>query len=256
MFAPGSSGLDIVQGPLKGPAVDHVVHLAARSGVPESWRNPERFHQTNVLGTLNVLEYCRQNLCSLTYVSGYVYGLPKTLPIGEETRAVPNNPYALTKFLAEETCRFYARAYDLPITILRPFNVYGPGQDNRFVIPHIVQQALDPATTRIEVNDLSPRRDYIFIDDVVDAIVLTSQPGAVATYNVGSGISHSVADVISLVSQVTGISKPFCATDRPRINEIPDVVADIAAIGKAVGWRPRITLEEGLRRVAEKTGRR
>ena len=117
------------------PDIEHVFHLAGRTFVPDSWGNPQTFYQTNVLGTVNVLEFCRTKMIPLTYISAYVYGHPDTLPIREDSATRPNNPYAFTKRMAEQTCEFYAEAFGLPVTVIRPFNVYGIGQAETFLIP-------------------------------------------------------------------------------------------------------------------------
>ena len=127
----------------------------ARTFVPDSWDDPQAFCQTNVLGTVNVLEFCRKKRIPMTYVSAYVYGHPDSLPIARDSAIRPSNPYALTKRLAEEACEFYASAYDLPVTTIRPFNVYGIGQAEHFLIPAIISQALDSGE-KIVVKDLAP----------------------------------------------------------------------------------------------------
>ena len=251
ILAPTRYELDIVSGPWPETKIDHVVHLAALSSVVESWKDPTQFNRINVLGTFNVLDYCRRQDASLTYVSGYVYGIPKSLPLSESAPAEPSNPYALSKFMAEEACRFYAAHYGLHISVLRPFNVYGPGQESSFVIPRIIEQAIDPTIASIKVKDLSPRRDYVFIDDVVAAIQLTLAPKGYALYNVGSGRSHSVEEIIHSVLLAAGSQKAYYSTEEKRQNEVEDVVADCAALSRACGWKPRISLEEGIRRTVE-----
>ena len=155
--------------------IGHVFHLAARTFVPDSWSDPLSFYEVNLLGTVNVLEFCRSHGTSLTLISSYVYGPPARLPISEDEPLRAFNPYSHTKILAEETALYYQRQFAVPVTIIRPFNVYGPGQDRRFLIPTILWQAIDPGQAAIEVADLNPRRDYIFIADLVD---LTSSHGA------------------------------------------------------------------------------
>src|SRR5438105_775381 len=155
------------------PAVDHVFHLAGRSYVPDSWADPAGFLRANVTGTARALDYCRANGAHLVFVSGYLYGVPKRLPIREDDPADPNNPYALSKFLAEQVCAFHAAAMQVPVTVLRPFNIFGPGQRGEFLIPAILDQIR--RGKEICVKDLAPRRDFVFIDDVVAALI-----GAVA----------------------------------------------------------------------------
>ncbi len=126
---------DIASCSLPMEGVSHVFHLAARSYVPESWQNPRSFYHTNVMGTVNVLEHCRQNHAALTLLSSYVYGQPQRLPIAEDHPLVAANPYAHTKILAEDTARFYEQRFGISLLIVRPFNIYGPGQRGSFLIP-------------------------------------------------------------------------------------------------------------------------
>ena len=143
------------------PGAAQVFHLAARTFVPDSWRDPAGFVSANVLGSVNVLEYCRKHRAQLTFVSGYLYGKPRHLPISETSPPCPNNPYALSKHLAEQECAFYASEFGLPVTVIRPFNVFGPGQKSHFLIPAIVRQLF--GSKAIVVKDLEPRRDYIYL---------------------------------------------------------------------------------------------
>jgi nucleoside-diphosphate-sugar epimerase len=134
--------------------------------------------------------------------------------------------------------------------VVRPFNIYGPGQSPNFLIPRIVEQAIDPAAAAIVVEDDTPKRDYVHLDDVIAAIEsLRSNPRFGATFNIGSGESYSVAQVAEMALSVAGVAKPFVSRGNRRINDIPDVIADISAIRNATGWSPSITLQDGLRGV-------
>lgn len=245
-------GFDLLTGELPLDDIDHVFHLAAQTGVVESWEDPVTYHHVNAHGTVRLLDQCRHHQCPMTYISGYIYGRNKTLPIGETDNVEASNPYAFSKFMAEEACRFYARVFGLRVAILRPFNVYGPGQSDRFLLPHIVRQAIDPGCVMIQVLDLAPRRDYIYVADVIDAALaaIAAEPGE--TFNVGSGTSHSVEDVIRTTLDLIGIEKPYGSPDRQvRTNEINDVVANIAAIRNSLGWQPAVSFEEGLKQLIE-----
>ena len=234
--------------PYSGEDITRVFHLAARTYVPDSWDDPQSFYATNLLGTTNVLEYCRQNEVRLTFVSAYVYGQPATLPIDEDATVQPNNPYALSKYLAEQACRYYADNFGLSVTIIRPFNIYGIGQDMKFLIPSIVKQTLCDST--IVVQDLEPRRDYLYLDDLVDAVIATSQiDSGFEIYNVGYGESLSVKDVIDQAQGVAGTTKEIISNNRVRQQEIPDVVANISKIKKHLGWSPATTFDEGLKKL-------
>jgi nucleoside-diphosphate-sugar epimerase len=246
-------GFDLLTDELPMRGVNHVFHLAAQTGVVEAWDNPAEFFNINTQGTVRVLDQCRRHTCSLTYLSAYVYGPPLRLPTTESDPVRADNPYAFSKFMAEEACRFFHTTFDVPITILRPFNIYGPGQSERFLIPRIVAQIADADCQEIAVMDLAPRRDYLFVSDAVAAIVasLTSPPGSL--FNIGSGMSYSVEEVIKIACRSAGVVKPYRATAGVvRRNEIDDVVADISALQGETGWLPRISLGEGLRRLFER----
>jgi nucleoside-diphosphate-sugar epimerase len=160
----------------------HVVHLAGRSFVPDSWESPRAFYDVNVVGTVNVLEFCRRRKVPLTYVSSYVYGIPRGLPIGEDHPVQASNPYSHSKILAEESVRYFVSQFGVQASIVRPFNVYGPHQDERFIIPTLVRQALDPDIERITVRDLRPKRDFIHVRDLVSLLIATLTRPAGRTY--------------------------------------------------------------------------
>ena len=186
---------DIALKKIKFKKIDHVIHLAAKTFVPDSWENPYSFYRTNVLGAANVLEFCRKKECDLTVLSSYIYGKPMYLPINEEHPIRPYNPYSHSKILSEELYEYYRKTFNLRINILRPFNIYGPGQNDVFIIPKIIKQVLDEKFKSVELLDLKPKRDYLYIDDLIEAIIKTIQKNSNSTYNVGSGASISVKNI-------------------------------------------------------------
>jgi nucleoside-diphosphate-sugar epimerase len=227
------------------PATDVVVHLAARLSVPDSWGGATEFLRVNLLGTVAALGYCEQHQARLVFMSSYLYGNPTALPIAETAPLVATNPYALSKLLAEQACRFYA-ARGVEVTILRPFNVYGPGQAEDFVIPWIIRQAR--AGDVIGVKDLEPKRDYVYVADVVRAIVLAAGSRAqFAVLNVGSGVSHSVAEVVAMIQNTMGTALPVVSSGARRPDEIMDTVADLGEAQRQLGWTPQWALSQGLR---------
>lgn len=241
---------DISADPIPFSGINHVIHLAARTFVPDSWSNPRSFYMTNVQGTANILDFCYHHKASLTYISAYVYGKPNFLPITEDHPLNPGNPYMHSKIMAESLCRFYASNHQMAISIIRPFNIIGPGQREDFLIPHLVRQLLDRGSKEIQVKDLLPRRDFLYLDDLLDAIIATlsaANPGG--TYNVGSGDSYSVDQIIQVLMDITGIQKGVVTGKQVRKNEIPDVRADISRIKSDLGWEPRVSLKEGLARI-------
>lgn len=252
-------GIDVQQGDIADPAtltafegkqVDHVFHLAGRTFVPESWAAPFDFYRVNLLGTVNVLEFCRRAGASLTYVSSYLYGHPSVLPVDEEHPVQPYNPYSHTKILAESACSFYGSHLGVMTTVIRPFNAYGPGQPERFLIAGIIEQVLNPAVETVEVMDLAPGRDYVFVEDLAEALALTpGRPGGI--YNIGSGQSVTVGKIIEMVMRLSGITKPFRSKEQSRPNEIFDLYAGISRAERELGWVPATSLEEGILRCIE-----
>ena len=245
-----ATGFDITRDRLPLEGVTHVFHLAACVGVEEAWRLPIDYLNTNALGTARVIDQCRGR-CSVTFVSAYIYGNPRRLPIRESEPVDVQNPYALSKLLGEQICAFYARFYEVPIVALRPFNIYGPGQDSRLLIPYIVEQFVDSQCRMVRVKDLAPSRDYLYISDAIEGIILASQAASGSVFNIGSGTTYTVEEIITRVSKVSGIRKPYRATGQKRPHEIDRTCADIAAFRKAVGWRPEISIDKGLRLVIE-----
>ena len=229
--------------------IAHIFHLAGKTFVPDSWDDPQAFCQTNVLGTINVLEFCRKSRIPITYASAYVYGHPDSLPIGESSAIRPSNPYALTKRLAEEVCEFYASSYDLPVTTIRPFNVYGIGQTENFLIPEIIKQTLDDGE-EIVVKDLAPRRDYVYLEDLVTALLATlDKPDGYRVYNIGAGVSLSVQEAIDTIQKIAGTNKKVVCDNAIRANKLMDVVADISKAGKELGWHPRFSFHAGIENI-------
>lgn len=225
--------------------ITHVFHLAGKSSVIESWTSAYEYYQSNVIGTINVLEFCKRNNCSLTFVSSYLYGIPYSLPILESFPINCLNPYAQTKYLCELNCEFYSKNYNIDIVILRLFNAYGPGQNNSFLIPTIIEQTLNTKQEKLYINDLFPKRDFVYIDDIVNAMLLTINMKT-AIYNISSGISYSVEEIIKTIYSITGISKTIVEKNMIRRNEINDLYGSYDKIKQDYNWEPKVGLEIGL----------
>jgi nucleoside-diphosphate-sugar epimerase len=253
-------GFDLDQGNILNyqfnlDGIRHVFHLAARTFIPASWEEPFEFYKTNLLGTLNVLDACRKSGCSLTYLNAYPYGQPLTNPINEEHPLSATTPYNHSKILAEYLCRFYSEKFNLSIVILRAFNLYGPGQNETFLIPHIIRQTLDPKIDIIKIRDLRPKRDYLYIEDAIQAMILSCGHKGFSIYNLGSGNSYNVEDIINNVKQILKIEKKYISLKQERKGEILDMVADISKIERDLGWQPKISFNEGIRKTIEVTKR-
>jgi GDP-4-dehydro-6-deoxy-D-mannose reductase len=229
--------------------VDHVFHLAGRSFVPDSWSDPASFVNTNVGGTTAVLDFCRRTGASMTFVSAYVYGQPDRLPIDETHPVRPNNPYAMSKYLAEQACAFYASQFGVRATVVRPFNIYGPRQAGHFLIPTVVRQLKEGGPIR--VLDLAPRRDYLYVDDLVDLLVRTliGNQSGYTVVNAGSGSSVSVAELVDTLQTIAGTSLEVLSENKPRLEELNDVRAAVARARDCFGWMPQRSLADGLQQL-------
>ncbi|MCG3685610.1 NAD-dependent epimerase/dehydratase family protein [Aliarcobacter butzleri] len=228
--------------------IDHIFHLASKTFVPYSWENPLEFYKTIVIGTGNILEFCRLKNISLTYVSSYLYGVPKTLPISENSDITPNNPYAHSKYLAEQMCKFYSDFYNVKVVIARPFNIYGINQKEHFLIPHIVNQVLN--NDIINVEDLKPKRDYIYLKDLINGLVKTIKvENSFSIFNFGSGEELSVQELIDITQKVANTNKKIVSKNNARKNEIMNVVADITKAKKELNWQPIYSFEDGIKEI-------
>lgn len=230
--------------------IDTIIHLANLSFVPASYQNPKRFYETNYLSTLNMLELCRLHGSKLIFFSSYMYGHPQYQPINERHPIHAFNPYSQTKVICESLCEGYNRDFNVPITIFRPFNIYGAGQNPDFLIPSIIQQAKNG---KIVIKDDRPKRDYIHVKDIVRAVILaiktTNDNASVKTYNLGAGISYSVKEIVEMVQSLSEKAIEYECTNEIRPNDVMDTVADITKIKKELNWSPSISIKEGLQKM-------
>jgi len=230
--------------------IETVFHLAGQTYVPDSWAKADTFYKTNILGTQNVLEFCRYTGAELIYSSAYVYGPPKYLPIDEKHPVLPNNPYAHSKWLGEELCRFYAREYQNRILIVRPFNIYGPGQKEQFLIPLLFKQIRERGS--IKVKDDTPKRDYLYISDLIEAYLgFIDYEGENRIFNVGFGVSFSVREIIEMMIEASGRPIKWSSQGEKRSYEIPDTVADNRLLRTSLGWEPKVAFREGIKRILD-----
>ena len=229
--------------------VNIVYHLAAMTGVSSSWESPSDYYSVNTTGTQQALEFCRQVRARMVYVSACMYGPGAVTPVAEDSKPEPANPYTHSKYLGEEYCKFYADRYDVQCTIIRPFNVYGRNQSTSFLVPYIIEQVTSDSL-EIWVNDLAPIRDYVYISDLIDALVsVLNRTINYEILNVGSGVGYSVSEVIDNIQEIWCTDKTIRNRDLRRKNEIMNSVADLTKIQKVTGWKPTFTLEEGLRQI-------
>lgn len=226
------------------PKADCLVHLAGATYIPDSWNSPADFMRINVLGTQLALDWCKRNRARLIYSSAYVYGAPARLPVSEFDPVSPNNPYALSKYLAEQCCEFFAKSSSINVTVLRLFNVFGFGQRGEFLIPSLIRQL---ESDQITVGDLIPKRDFVYLPDVIDAFVCALKLNeGFKRINIASGKSYSVEEVISTLQAVAGTNLPVTSERSARLNEISDVRGDITLAMKLLSWKPSFDLASGL----------
>lgn len=243
------------------PSIDLVYHLASILDMRLTNEDPNSTYNVNVLGTLNVLEFCRKYSgtksvhvsskgTKLIHVSSYVYGKPRVLPVREDHVINPNNNYAMSKRLAEMVCEYHNRVYETPIIIARPFNIFGPSQRGDFLIPTIVNQVKQGKD--VEVMDLRPKRDFLFIDDFVESLIgLGKHDVSWGIFNIGSGRSYSVEEIAKTIIKASGKKLNLKSREIERQNEVPDCYADLSRITSAIGWRPKVSLEEGVKRILD-----
>lgn len=231
-----------------GP-MDHVFHLAGLTFVPQSWDTPGEYYRVNTLGTENILELCKEQECSLTFISTYVYGQPQYIPVDEKHPVAPNSPYNHSKYLAEQICEFYHKHFDINTTVFRPFNIYGEGQAEYFLIPKIIKQLYDRSKEEIVLKSLSPKRDYVFIDDVIDALIISlDNTNGYEIFNLASGVSKSVQEIVDILLNISNIKKGVISEEIERVNEITDICGSAEKAKSLLKWVPKTELEEGLRK--------
>ncbi|MBR4681861.1 MAG: NAD-dependent epimerase/dehydratase family protein [Elusimicrobiaceae bacterium] len=238
--------------------VDYVLHHAALVSVAQSMENPRQTLQTNVQGTQNILEASVQNHIKrfIFASSAAVYGTRPELPYTEQTPVDCKSPYAWSKQAAAELCRLYTKSYGLETVVLRYFNVYGPGQNPNAayaaVVAKFMQLADENKTLGIDWDGLQ-RRDFINVQDVVQAVLLAVAKGVSGeTYNVASGRTYTLLELADTIEKIFG--RPLKRVQQPkRPGDVHESSADIGKI-RALGFIPRITLEQGLAEMKKVAG--
>jgi len=230
---------------LSYPPANNLLHLAGPTFVPDSWLSPSVFIENSSISTLNALEYCRRTKSRLIFLSTYMYSQERRVAATEQSGLSPKNPYALSKYMGETLCNFYSEYFDVSTVIVRPFNIYGINQNPKFLIPTILGQAL--IGDEIHVQDSRPSRDYVYINDFIDAIhrVLESEV-KYDVFNIGSGTSHSVEELIETLSKVIGRKLKIRSVMVKRPEEIDFTQADNSHAQAVLGWQPRWSLFDGL----------
>lgn len=235
---------------------DTVFHLAALIAIPFSYDAPSSYVQTNVQGTVNVLAAARAAGVSriVNTSTSEVYGTAQFTPITEDHPVVGQSPYSASKIAADMMAQSFHRSFGLPVLTLRPFNTYGPRQSERAVIGAVIRQALDPGCRELRLGDLGPKRDFNFVTDTARAFMAAAELDEEhlgRVYNAGGGHMVSIGEMVDLVRGLTGCGKPIIEEEgrkRPAQSEVMALMADASRLTAASGWKPEVSLKEGLQR--------
>lgn len=255
--------LEVVTGDVRDPNlcreicrdVDTVYHLAALIAIPYSYIAPDSYVATNITGTLNMCQAARD--CGVRRIlvtsTSEVYGTARYVPIDEKHPKQPQSPYSATKIGADAIALSFYNAFNLPVVVVRPFNTYGPRQSARAIIPTIIGQ-IAAGKTQIKVGDLTPTRDFNFVLDTAAGFIALAQAPAEAVVgkeiNISTGTEISMRDTLETIARIMGKKVEF-VTDperlRPANSEVFRLCGDNSLITSLTSWRPRYSLEEGLK---------
>jgi dTDP-glucose 4,6-dehydratase len=236
---------------------DAVFHLAALIGIPYSYEHPQEVIDTNIIGTSNVLVAAKE-LGSLERIvltsTSEVYGSAVRVPMDEDHPLQAQSPYSATKIAADALGLSFHRSFGLPISIVRPFNAYGPRQSARAVIPTIISQAVSGGPLRLGTLDTT--RDFTFVEDTAAGFVAVgASPDAIGeVVNVGSGTEMSIRDVVRMVGDIVGRELTVEGDEqrmRPQKSEVSRLHSDSSKALRLAGWRAEVPLDEGLRRTTD-----
>ncbi len=245
---------DLVRQASRGREV--VFHLAAMIAIPYSYQAPESYVQANIVGTLNVLQAVRDlGVSRLVHTStSEVYGTARYVPISESHPLQTQSPYAATKLAADKLLESYQCAFGTPTVTVRPFNTFGPRQSARAIIPTIISQCLAGASVRL--GSLHPKRDLNFVADTVDGFLKAAvAPDAIGgVFNLGSGKEMSIGELAQLIARLMR-RDIVIETDpirvRPQGSEVERLIADARLAHDVLGWRPEVSLEDGLKQTID-----
>lgn len=241
---------DTVRSAVKGR--ECVFHLAALIGIPYSFVSQEAYVDTNVKGTLNVLQACRDaGVQRIVHTStSEVYGTAQSVPITEEHPISPQSPYAATKASADFLALSFHRSFGTPVTVIRPFNTFGPRQSARAIIPTIITQALDGARS-LRLGNVATTRDFTFVKDTVEGFALAASSSASIgeVVNLGADREISMAQLAALIGEIMDVKLDVeldPARVRPGASEVERLRACAGKAARLLGWSPRRGLRDGL----------
>ncbi len=240
---------------LKG--ADTVMHLAALIAIPYSYVAPESYVDTNVKGTLNICQAALDLGLERVLVTSTseVYGTARYVPIDEKHPRQPQSPYSASKIGADAIAKSFHNAFGLPLTIVRPFNTYGPRQSARAFIPTVITQ-IAAGERRIKVGDLSPTRDFNFVTDTAAGFIAIarSEEAIGRELNIATGTEVSMRETLDTVARIMEADVEWVVDPerlRPSKSEVFRLCGDSSELRRLTGWAPRVTLEEGLRQTID-----
>jgi NAD dependent epimerase/dehydratase len=260
-----SSNLEIVCGDVRDPnycreiskGIDVIFHLAALIAIPYSYIAPESYIETNVKGTLNICQAAKDNGVKRILVTSTseVYGTAKYVPINEKHPLQPQSPYSASKIGADAIAMSFYNAFQLPLTIVRPFNTYGPRQSARAVIPTIITQ-IASGMKEIKLGDTSPTRDFNYVKDICNGFILLAECDKAIgeTVNIGSNYEVSIKETFELIKDIMQSDVKLITDEqriRPEKSEVFRLRCDNTKIKELTGYKPQYPLREGLEKTVE-----
>ncbi|MAJ13378.1 MAG: NAD-dependent dehydratase [SAR116 cluster bacterium] len=232
---------------------DTVIHLAALISIPYSYYSPDMYIETNVKGTLNILQAARKlNIRKIIHTStSEVYGSAISIPINEKHPLQAQSPYSASKISADQLALSFYRSFGLPVSVIRPFNTFGPRQSARAIIPTIITQILSGAK-EIKVGSLYPRRDFTFINDTVNGFIKSIEAKNIEGEIINLGTNHdiSISDIISLIFEIFEIELTIVSDNkriRPKKSEVDRLLSDNTLASKLINWSPLFKDKEGFK---------
>jgi len=237
--------------------IDIIFHLAALIAIPYSYVAPDSYVDTNIKGTLNICQAAKENgVKRVVHTStSEVYGTAQYVPIDEKHPLQPQSPYSATKIAADAMAMSFYNAFELPVTIARPFNTYGPRQSARAVIPTIITQIAN-GVKEIKLGDLSPTRDFNYVEDTCRGFIALAEEDKTIgqTINIGSNFEISIADTLNIIKELMKSEVKFITDEqriRPDKSEVFRLWCDNKKIEKLTGFKPQVDIREGLQRTID-----
>lgn len=262
---PASDRLEIVTGDVRDPdfcrhiarGVDQIFHLAALIAIPYSYVAPDSYVDTNVKGTLNICQAARDEGVGRLLITSTseVYGTARYVPIDEKHPRQPQSPYSASKIGADAIAMSFRNAFDLPLSVVRPFNTYGPRQSARAIIPTVITQ-IASGMKEIRVGDLTPTRDFNFVEDTARGFLAIAKSDKTIgeEVNIATGTEVSMQQTLEMIAEVMNADVKFVRDEariRPSNSEVFRLCGDNTKIKALTDWRPQVTLREGLTRTAD-----